>query len=105
MATVKKKTTKKTTEKKAAVAAKKAPAKKSAAKKVVGKKAAPKKAAPKKAPAKKAAPKVRQISAEERYQMIETAAYFRAERDNFQSDASQYWTQAEQEISRMLAKK
>jgi hypothetical protein len=67
------------------------------AKKVVAKKPAPKKKAAKKpAPKKKAAP-----GAEERYRMIEVAAYYIAERNGFAGDPKAFWTEAEIQISRV----
>jgi hypothetical protein len=65
-----------------------------------------KKAAVKKAPAAKmkSAPKPRDISAEEHYKMIETAAYFRAESDGWQGHPSAYWSAAEAEIAALLSK-
>ncbi len=41
-------------------------------------------------------------SAEERYRMIESAAYFIAEKDGFQGCATHYWSVAEQEIALRL---
>jgi hypothetical protein len=81
-------------------------------------KAAPKKAAPaaakkpvtSKAPAKKpaaakktAAPK-HKISPEERYRMVEVAAYFLAERNAFGGSPVEYWTAAEVQIAKLLKK-
>jgi hypothetical protein len=91
---------------------KKPAAKKPAAKKPAAKKPAAKKAAPKKAPAKKAAKKVvkkaaagkpNKISAEERYRMVEVAAYFLAERNKFAGSPIGYWTAAEAQIKKMLS--
>jgi hypothetical protein len=67
------------------------------AKKTAGRK----KAAPKRA-SKKAAPKGR-ISAEERYRMIQEAAYFQAEKAGFDCDPWQCWLTAEAEIDARLA--
>lgn len=39
---------------------------------------------------------------EERYRMVETAAYYIAERNGFQGDASQHWIEAEREIALKL---
>ncbi len=90
-----KKTAKKT-------AAKKAPAKKTTA----AKKAPAKKAVAKKAPAKKKAaakkPAKPNYTAEQVYSMIEQAAYFSAENDEFSRDSISYWTQAEAAISKMI---
>ncbi|MBN2164065.1 MAG: DUF2934 domain-containing protein [Pontiellaceae bacterium] len=97
---------KKTAAKKAP--AKKAPAKKVAekkvpAEKVVEKKAPAKKAAAKKAPAKKkAAAKKVSYTAEQVYSMIEQAAYFAAENDNFSKNPAEYWAQAEASIKAMV---
>jgi hypothetical protein len=80
-------------------------------------KAAPKKAAPAtkpvaaKAPAKKPAaakkadaPKAHKISPEERYRMVEVAAYFLAERNAFGGSPVEYWTAAEIQIAKLLKK-
>jgi hypothetical protein len=60
-----------------------------------------KQAAPKRA-SKKAATKGR-ISAEERYRMIQEAAYFQAEKAGFACDPWQCWLTAEAEIDARLA--
>jgi len=80
--------------------ARKAPA----VKKAAVKKAAPKKkAAAAKAPAKKTeAHKARVISSEERYQMIQTAAYYRAQANGFQGDPRIHWAEAEKEVNKLL---
>jgi hypothetical protein len=88
-------------------------------------KAAPKKAAPAaakkpvtaKAPAKKAVAakkpaaakkangsKAHKISPEERYRMVEVAAYFLAERNAFGGSPVEYWTAAEVQIAKLLKK-
>jgi hypothetical protein len=76
------------------------------------KKPAAKKAAPKKTAVKKAAKKVvkkstvgkpNKISAEERYRMVEVAAYFMAERNKFAGNPVGYWTAAEVQIKKMLS--
>jgi len=41
-------------------------------------------------------------SAEQRYRMIQSAAYFLAEKDGFQGSATHYWTVAEREIAAQL---
>lgn len=88
-------TTVKTTSKPAA--AKKPAAPKTAA---VKKPAAAKKpAAPRKTAAKKST-----VGPEERYRMIEVAAYFLAERNGFAGSPVDYWTAAEIQISKLLAK-
>lgn len=112
---------KKTVETSAAAAPvkKAAPAKKPAAPKAAkpaataGKKAAtPKKpavakkpAAAAKAPAKTRARKASKpaVSPEERYRMIQDAAYFIAEKHGFTGDNHAFWVQAEQEIDAKLA--
>ena len=78
--------------------------KKPAAKKPAAKKPAAKKPAPKKAAIKKAvASKPNKISAEERYRMVEVAAYFMAERNKFAGNPVGYWTAAEVQIKKMLS--
>lgn len=42
------------------------------------------------------------VSAEERYQMIQQAAYFLAERQGFQGDSSGHWIEAERQINEQL---
>jgi hypothetical protein len=86
------------------------PAIEKAPKKAAAKKAAiaPKSAAVKKTPAKAPAKSlekqtVAQPSAQERYRMVETAAYYIAERSNFQGNTVEHWAQAEIEISAKLA--
>lgn len=111
------KTSKKTTTKKAA--AKKTATKKAVSKKATVKPAAPKKkAVAKKAGAKKAAAKktvtkkktgskkstLRQISPDERRQMIAEAAYLRGEAQGFLSDEHEDWLLAEAEVDALLAK-
>lgn len=88
-AAAKKSTTTAAAKPKAAAAAK--PKTATAAKKV----AAPRKAATKKP----AAP-----GAEERYKMIEVAAYYLAERSGFSADPLISWAEAEIQIDRMLSK-
>ncbi|MGD9874163.1 MAG: DUF2934 domain-containing protein [Kiritimatiellia bacterium] len=58
-------------------------------------------AAPKKAE-KKVAAKARVISSEERYQMVQTAAYYRAQANGFQGDPRQHWAEAEKEVAKLL---
>ncbi len=53
------------------------------------------------APAKSAA---KTISAQERYHMIDEAAYYRAEKSGFQVDPHANWVAAEKEIDELLAK-
>ena len=79
---------------------------------VEAKKALEKKAPAKTAPAKTVAVKavakpakkqtVAQPSAQERYRMVETAAYYIAERSGFQGCSTEYWAEAELEIAKKL---
>nr|WP_296747814.1 DUF2934 domain-containing protein [Thioalkalivibrio sp.] len=71
-----------------------------------------KKATPRKAPAKVAAgsgakvgkkAEVPAVTPEQRYRMIQDAAYFIAERNGFVGDNHAYWLQAEQAIDAELA--
>lgn len=48
------------------------------------------------------APAPRQPTPEERYRMIESAAYFIAEKDGFRDCSTHYWTLAEQEVAERL---
>ncbi len=71
------------------------------------KKPAAKKAAPKKAAAAKksvAAPVSTKpaVSPEQRYKMIQEAAYYIAERHGFNGDSAYFWSQAEAEIDAKL---
>jgi hypothetical protein len=79
-------------------AAKAATAKKPA---VAKKPAAEKKPAATKKPA---AAKANKVGPEERYRMVEVAAYFLAERSSFKGNPVDYWTAAEIQISKLLAK-
>lgn len=93
-------TVKKVAAKKAAPAEKKtaAPAvKKAAVAKKVAAPATEKKTAPKKATKAGSKP-----SPEERYRMVEMAAYFIAERHGFQGNSTEHWAAAEREITGML---
>jgi hypothetical protein len=74
---------------------------KKTAPRATAKKAAAKKPAAKRT-AKKATPAV-QVSAEERYHMIQEAAYLRAEKEGFHCDPYQCWLTAEAEIDARLA--
>lgn len=95
------------------VAAETAKPKAAAKKPAAAKPAAPKQAAaPKKAPAAaKPAAKPRGgarakksgVSPEQRYRMIQDAAYYIAERHGFTGDNHAFWLQAEQEIDAKLA--
>ncbi len=78
------------------VVAKAAPAKKPAVKKPVAK------AAPKAAP-KAVAPQKPSLSPEQRYKMVEEAAYFIAERHGFSGDSTYFWSLAEAEVSSRLS--
>lgn len=72
------------------------------------KSAAPKAAAEKKPAAKKETGAKKTAAANspfERYKMIEVAAYYIAEKDNFQGHAADYWVAAEKEVDKKLAKK
>lgn len=59
--------------------------------------AAPKPVAP-------VAPIYRTISQAERQRMIEEAAYFRAENDNFSGDPDLHWSEAEKEVDARLVR-
>jgi hypothetical protein len=61
-------------------------------------------AAKKPAATKKAAPKSGKIGPEERYRMVEVAAYFLAERNGFTGSPVDYWTAAEIQITKLLSK-
>lgn len=87
----------KTAAEKKPAAAKAAPVKKAAAKPAAAKKPAAKK------PAAAKAAKSRKIGGEERYRMVEVAAYFLAERNGFKGNPVEYWTAAEIQISKMLS--
>lgn len=95
---------------KKAPAAKKAPVKKAEpvkaapapAKPAPVKTAPAKKAATKKAPAKKAPAKKGLLTPEERYQRVQTEAYYIAELHGFGGDDLRYWLLAEQKLSEEL---
>jgi len=70
--------------------------------KTTAKKAAAKKPA-KKTVAKKTTTRVRKVSAEERYKLIEVAAYYIAEQNNFAGSPVEYWVAAEAEINKKVA--
>jgi len=53
-------------------------------------------------PAAKATPTRRRVSPEERYRMIQEAAYYRAEREGFNGDPWKCWLVAEAEIDAQL---
>lgn len=50
------------------------------------------------------AKKLAKPTPEERYRMVETAAYFIAERSGFQGDSAAHWAAAELEIAALLKK-
>jgi hypothetical protein len=70
---------------------------KAAAKKAAGRKKSTSRGASKKIARKE------QVSAEERYRMIQEAAYFRAEKEGFNGDPWKCWLVAEAEIDALLA--
>jgi hypothetical protein len=43
------------------------------------------------------------VAAEERYRMIELAAYYAAEKDGFKGNSSDYWAKAEAEVNARLS--
>ena len=96
---------KKAAAKKTVAAAKPKAAKPPAAKKTVAP-AAVKKAPTQKSASAKARPIARKVVAqptpEERYRMVQTAAYFIAERDGFCGCPTEYWVAAEIEIANRL---
>jgi hypothetical protein len=68
--------------------------------KTVAKKATSTKTPAKKAPAKPRAKKVvAVITPQQRYEMIQYAAYFIAKCNNFEGDPHTYWTEAEAQIN------
>ena len=72
-------------------------------KKSPAKKAAPKAVAAKKPAAKAAvAAKKTAVTPEQRYKMIEEAAYYIAERHGFNGDSAYFWSLAEAEINAKL---
>ncbi|MGD9611765.1 MAG: DUF2934 domain-containing protein [Kiritimatiellia bacterium] len=80
---------------------KKSPAKKAAPKAAVAKKPAAKVAAKPAAKSASAAKKP-ELSPEQRYQMIQDAAYYIAERHGFSGDSAYFWSLAEAEINTKL---
>ncbi len=95
-ATTGKAKTKTATTRKTAATVKKPAAKKSkpAASTPAKKKAATAKSAPR---------KTGTLSPEERYRMVQDAAYFIAEKNGFQADSMDYWIAAEAEITFLLS--
>lgn len=85
-------------------AAKKKTVKKAASKKTTSKRASARKTT-RKAPARKTATQKTgtRISPEDRYKMIEQAAYFLAEKQHFQADPAAIWVQAEKEVDALIA--
>ena len=88
---------------------KKSPAKKAAAPKAAAAKKPAAKVAPvapvaKSAPVAKVAPAAKkpELSPEQRYQMIQDAAYFIAERHGFSGDSAYFWSLAEAELNAKL---
>ena len=73
-------------------------------KKTPAKKAAPKAAVAAKKPAAKAAVAAKKtaVTPEQRYKMIEEAAYFVAERHGFNGDSAYFWSLAEAEVNSRL---
>lgn len=47
-------------------------------------------------------PDVTPIHPEERYRMIQSTAYYLAEKDGFQGSAIDYWTQAERQVAEQI---
>ncbi len=96
--------------------AKKATAKKAAKKKTTARKVPTKSQVTGSAPAKKAsarkvkaprAPKSKPVPAitpEERYKMINEAAYYAAEKNHWAGDPGAYWVQAEKEVDALIGK-
>jgi hypothetical protein len=79
------------------------PAKKPTTKTAVKKPTTAKKPVAKKAAPKKTSPKARKISAEERYKMVEIAAYYIAEHNHFQGSPVDFWIAAEAEVAAKLS--
>ncbi|MFV1921422.1 MAG: DUF2934 domain-containing protein [Methylotenera sp.] len=79
------------------------PTKKPVTKTTAKKTTTTKKPAAKKTATKKDIPKARKISAEERYKMVEVAAYYIAEHHQFKGNAIDFWIAAEEEINKKLA--
>ena len=82
---------------------KKSPAKKAVAKAAPVQKPVAKAAPKAAAAAKPAAAKKPEISPEQRYKMIEQAAYFIAERHGFNGDSAYFWSLAEAEVGNRLS--
>ena len=84
----------------------KAPAKKTVATASASKKATESKPAARRKTPVKAKPVVetRKLTPEERHRMVQTAAYFIAERNGFRGDSTEHWAAAELEIASRLEK-
>ena len=78
--------------------------KKSPAKKAAPKAAAEKKTIAKAAPVASKAPAAKkpEVTPEQRYKMVQDAAYFIAERHGFNGDSAYFWSLAEAEINAKL---
>ena len=78
--------------------------KKSPAKKAAPKAAAEKKTIAKAAPVASKAPAAKkpEVTPEQRYKMVQDAAYFIAERHGFNGDSTYFWSLAEAEVSARL---
>ena len=78
--------------------------KKSPAKKAAPKAAAEKKTIAKTAPVASKAPAAKkpEVTPEQRYKMVQDAAYFIAERHGFNGDSAYFWSLAEAEVSTRL---
>ena len=101
-ATTKKTVTKKTVSAAAVPEKTKAPAVKKAAAPATEKKTTVRKAATTRARATAAKQEVMRPTPEERYRMVQTAAYFIAERNGFGGCSTMHWVDAEREISAKL---
>jgi hypothetical protein len=101
--TAKKKTPEPNKTETAKPAAKKAAPKAAAAPKVAKPTAAKAPAAKKSTPKASAAQPVATLSPEQRYQRIQTEAYFIAERAGFMGDSSLHWIEAEKKVNAELA--
>ncbi|HEU4708169.1 MAG TPA: DUF2934 domain-containing protein [Methylophilaceae bacterium] len=91
-----------TTRKPRATAAKAADDKKPVARKTTVKTAGAEKKTSSRGTSSRAASGKNKMSPEERYRMVEVAAYYIAERNNFSGSPVEYWSQAEAQISILL---
>lgn len=87
------------------MSAKKKVAAEKTAKSPVAKKAVAKKAPAKKAPAKKKTGEKLAEGAEQRYKMIQDAAYYLAEKSGFSGNTADHWIRAEKQIDALLKAK